>query len=88
MAWFKNVYVCPECKTGWEDEWSAMSDDTCPECECSDVNPVYSEDMTVTVKTNDEGDYLVMVSADTAHEAPDYRLFMAIPNEIASGAAK
>ena len=42
---FRNHYLCPECKTEWVDEWSCTCDDECPECGCSDISPVYSEDI-------------------------------------------
>ena len=42
---FRNYYLCPECKAEWVDEWSCTCDDECPACGCSDISPVYSEDI-------------------------------------------
>lgn len=41
---FINHYVCPDCKTGWTDEWSCMVDDDCPECGARHISPFKSED--------------------------------------------
>lgn len=31
--WYINYYRCYRCGTEWEDEWSCMCDDRCPNCE-------------------------------------------------------
>ena len=68
MAWYLNRYVCPECSCVWEDAWSAMSDDYCPECECSDISPVSSENLSVIIEKLECGDFVVLVSHDDAHD--------------------
>ena len=40
---FINYYKCPYCKTKWEDEYSAMPDDDCPECGTRHISPYKSE---------------------------------------------
>lgn len=32
VEWFVNFYYCPDCDVEWQDEWSCMCDDECPEC--------------------------------------------------------
>lgn len=79
MAWYLNRYVCPECNASWEDEWSAMSDDSCPDCECSDVTPTSSDDLSVNIDLNANGDCVVWVSRDDADESPKYVSMLTIP---------
>ena len=40
-----NHYRCPECGEGWEDVWSAQSDDTCWRCGARDISPHTSEEV-------------------------------------------
>ena len=42
--WFINHYKCPRCNHEWDDEWSAMCDDDCPECGMRHISPTDSED--------------------------------------------
>lgn len=79
MGWYLNRYVCPVCKYVWSDEWSAMSDDTCPDCECSDISPVDSDDLSVITSVGDDGDIQILVSNDQAHEYPMYSEILCIP---------
>lgn len=46
MALFRNFYLCPDpnCQHDWEDVWSAMCDDDCPECGKRHISPYRSED--------------------------------------------
>ena len=44
MAWFRNYYVCDRCDYHWEDEWSCMSDDDCPQCGARHMSPHQSDD--------------------------------------------
>ncbi len=39
-----NHYRCPDCGHEWQDEWSAMSDDDCPECGLRAIEPYESDD--------------------------------------------
>ena len=32
VEWFRNHYACTYCDVKWEDEWSCMCDDDCPQC--------------------------------------------------------
>lgn len=41
---FINYYECPECGHKWEDTWTAMCDDDCPNCGCRHISPYESED--------------------------------------------
>ncbi len=41
---FINHYRCPDCGHEWQDEWSAMSDDDCPECGLRAIQPYKSDD--------------------------------------------
>lgn len=43
-AAYLNYYYCPECETDWTDVWTAMSDDTCPECGLRNIQPERSEE--------------------------------------------
>lgn len=29
---YLNIYYCEDCDEEWEDEWSCMCNDKCPEC--------------------------------------------------------
>ncbi len=44
MAWFRNYYVCDRCDYHWEDEWSCMGDDDCPQCGARHMSPYQSDD--------------------------------------------
>jgi len=44
LAWFRNYYVCDRCDYHWEDEWSCMSDDDCPQCGARHMAPHQSDD--------------------------------------------
>lgn len=41
---FRNYYQCPNCDFEWEDVWSSMVDDNCPNCETRHISPYHSED--------------------------------------------
>ena len=72
MSWFLNQYVCPECEANWDDQWSSMSDDTCPDCDYSDISPVHSVDLSICVQKDQEGNCLVLVSREDAEDDPAY----------------
>lgn len=78
LAWFRNYYVCPVCCATWDDQWSSMSDDTCAECECSDISPVSSDDLSVVVDRNASGDYDICVSGNDAEDTPMYRTILSV----------
>lgn len=44
-----NHYECEECHVSWDDEWSCMCDDDCPECGHSytpyDSDPIYPDEI-------------------------------------------
>ena len=42
---FRNFYRCARCSLEWEDVWSAMCDDDCPECSARHMSPYKSEDV-------------------------------------------
>ncbi len=50
--WFLKTYCCPDCGTEWEDEWSCMCNDRCPECD-AEVEPVSSEDLSRPLSHDD-----------------------------------
>lgn len=41
---YRNEYECPRCGYEWQDEWSCMCDDRCPQCNLS-CSPVDSEEL-------------------------------------------
>jgi hypothetical protein len=72
MAWFLNHYECARCDGTWTDQWSCMCDDECPHCGARDMTPSESEDFT-TVIDERGGEFVVLLSPDTAEHDPDYR---------------
>ena len=42
---FRNFYRCARCSLEWEDVWSTMRDDDCPECNARHMSPYKSEDV-------------------------------------------
>jgi DNA-directed RNA polymerase subunit RPC12/RpoP len=42
---FRNFYRCARCSLEWEDVWSKMCDDDCPECNARHMSPYKSEDV-------------------------------------------
>ena len=70
---FTNHYRCPDCGHEWQDEWSAMSDDDCPECGLRAIQPYKSDDtdeggpmftLKITFKSKNERDLLVAALRD------------------------
>ena len=45
MPMFLNHYECPQCEHDWEDRWSAMCDDDCPNCGKRHISPYQSDDL-------------------------------------------
>ena len=72
MAWFRNYYICARCNSTWADEWSAMCEDDCPDCEARHMCPLRSENFTTVIEPEGE-DYVVFKSPETAECDPQYR---------------
>lgn len=87
MAWFKNQYVCPECRAVWDSEWSCCSDDECPECEARNISPVSCTDLTVTVEPDGAGCWTIWRSPPEAEEGPRYEV-VGVLNSKESGVLK
>lgn len=73
MAWFLNHYQCDRCAAAWEDDWSCMCDDDCPECGLT-MSPEDSDDLTFLVEQYD-GKFFILQSSAEADYDPAYRLF-------------
>lgn len=74
MAWYNNRYVCPECGAVWDSDWSARCNDECPDCECRDITPVSSDDLSVVVEPAGQGIWSVWSSPPDADDKPQYQL--------------
>ena len=72
MAWYCNYYECDRCRHWWRDKWSCMCDDDCPSCGARHMSPLDSDDLTRIIK-EDQGEYVVLWSPETAEHTPDYR---------------
>lgn len=72
MAWFLNHYKCDECTHEWDNEWSCMCDDDCPNCGARHMSPTESEDLTKVIELH-RASYVVYWSPETAEHEPDYR---------------
>ena len=78
MAWFNNHYRCDRCRAEWDDEWSCMCDDDCPECGARHMSPYDSDDLTEISEI--QGNVLVLlVSPVSAEHQPDYREIARFP---------
>lgn len=44
IQWFLNRYKCEQCSFVWDDEWSCMCNDRCPECDI-EMTPYASLDL-------------------------------------------
>lgn len=80
MAWYLNTYECSECGGVWEDEWSCMCDDECPNCGASDHSPIDSEDISAFIEKDEDGLLTVYYSPPEAGHSPDYRIFANVAN--------
>jgi hypothetical protein len=78
MAWFRNYYRCEDCRHEWEDEWSAMCDDDCPQCGARHMSPYDSDDLTQIIEER-EGQFLVYRSAASAEPYPNYERVAKFP---------
>jgi hypothetical protein len=52
LQWFRNRYECVRCAVKWEDEWSCMCDDRCPDCDL-EMMPYESENLTHPLSEED-----------------------------------
>ena len=41
---YRNYYKCPYDHTQWQDEWTCMCNDRCPECN-AEIEPYESEEI-------------------------------------------
>lgn len=71
MAWFSNRYECARCGGEWTDEWSCTCDDDCPHCGARHMSPYDSDDLTEIVE-EDNAQFVVLRSPDTAGHSPSY----------------
>lgn len=72
MAWFRNQYHCPHCRSSWTSEWSATCDDDCPHCGARHMSPTSSDDLTDIIEAADDGMFVVKRSPPSAEHQPDY----------------
>ena len=78
MAWYLNKYECSECNTYWEDEWSCMCDDECPNCGSSDHSPVNSEDISAFIEMPRAAIYAIYYSPPEAEHKPNFRILATV----------
>jgi DNA-directed RNA polymerase subunit RPC12/RpoP len=71
MAWYRNHYVCARCDREWEDEWSCMCDDDCPNCGARHMSPYDADNLTFVVE-RDGAEFVVLHSPGSAEHCPSY----------------
>jgi LmbE family N-acetylglucosaminyl deacetylase len=72
MAWYRNHYECASCGHQWEDEWSCMCDDDCPDCGARHMEPYDADELTEII-SEEHGQFVVLWSPETAEHDADYR---------------
>ncbi|MFZ0525389.1 MAG: hypothetical protein WA776_12140 [Xanthobacteraceae bacterium] len=72
MAWYRSYYECDRCGYEWQDEWSCMCDDDCPECGARHMSPHHGDELTEIIAEED-GEFVVLWSPETAEHDADYR---------------
>jgi LmbE family N-acetylglucosaminyl deacetylase len=72
MAWYRNFYECAHCGAEWEDEWSCMCDDDCPDCGARHMSPYDADELTEII-SEEAGQFVVLWSPETAGHDADYR---------------
>ena len=82
MAWFRNQYRCSACSHEWEDDWSCMCDDDCPNCGARHMEPHDSLDLTTVVKRRGD-QFAVLRSPDSAEDKPNYLVVVELPSRSA-----
>ncbi len=81
VAWYLNKYECSNCDAVWDDEWSCMCDDECPNCGASDHSPVASSDMSAFTEENGDGSFSVYYSPPDAEHAAEYVLLATLTSK-------
>ena len=71
MAWYRNYYKCARCDHKWEDQWSCMCDDDCPDCGARHMSPYDADDLT-TIIEQDGRELLVLQSPRFAEHCANY----------------
>ena len=72
MAWFRHHYYCDACDGTWLAHTSVYQEDDCPFCQARDKLPYRTDDWTLIIEQDVDG-YVVLASAETADDEPDYR---------------
>ena len=72
MAWFVKYYNHDECDVEWSDEWSCACNDRCPVCD-AEIEPYDWRNLSILIRNNLSGGYIVLVSAPEASDNPDYK---------------
>jgi hypothetical protein len=72
MAWYCNYYKCERCEYEWQDEWSCMCEDDCPDCGARHMTAYDADDLTITIE-KDGGEFVVLRSPKSASHSPSYR---------------
>ena len=52
IKWYLNYFICERCYARWSDEWSAMCDDRCPNCDLEMI-PLSSVDLSRELEETD-----------------------------------
>ena len=86
MAWFINRYHCTDCGASWEDAWSAMSDDDCPDCGARHICVESSEDVSLVLDAAEGGQFEVLLSSKRAEDSPDYVVLVSTPSRAIANA--
>jgi hypothetical protein len=86
MTWFRNRYVCPQCRRIWHDDWSATCDDDCPGCGARHISPSDSEDLSEIIEARGD-QFAALRSADDAEDDPQYRCLGMFDTKEEAGAA-
>lgn len=73
MAWFNNRYVCPDCQTFWESDWSSPCEDECGQCGLECITPVETTDITLLTEKIEDGYWRVLWSPPEADDHPCYQ---------------
>jgi hypothetical protein len=56
----------------WQDEWSCMCDDDCPDCGARHMSPYEADDLT-TIIEQDGREFVVLRSPESAGHCMNYR---------------
>jgi hypothetical protein len=72
MAWYRNYYRCARRDYEWQDEWSCVCDDDCPDCGARHMTAYDADDLT-TIIEKDGPEFIVLRSPENAGHCPSYR---------------